>query len=556
MSPDIPLEILKWFFQFGTLGFLVGFMALYAIFRGWHYLKLLSGDSEKHKPVFDEASDLIRSEHWGNRYRVFLQKVLEKLTGFIGDHYRFPDELPEKPRLQFNDPSLEKLHNQDTLRRLLGVNPFTVESYQFCFLLALIYPIMSFTVSWVISGNGVFGSLEIMSSDMSLSVRLGSLVIWMAGIILIIWNSQTPIRKSTFNVVASVVIIVSIIAVFVITLNIIGIAFVGVTSLILSIGMLIADSSTRYGALTVTGSGVFAFVGKRTFSVSGIAAAIMALVFIGVVISSTALPRGMSTFLVLGGTLASGWLYEKNKLKKKLVLYWFFHGLVFLTASLVALNLIDNTNVVLVLLFYLILPLINAPLDWLSLGITRALLQSIRFNHHRFGRALVWSLVDLGLAVVALLLVSGVMVSVVSLANLLTIKPIVDLQNLFNSLNSLENWQNNLWIYFMLLSTLIPTAIHFALAGGALTLAVSNKQRRTILKDIETNDLSAKKAWMYVSLMPAFGFVLAPTLLLFSLYWVLHAHGAFLGNALLSWAELLATWIDPTLGQLPKLIGA
>ncbi|MGB1010503.1 MAG: hypothetical protein ACPGVP_12320 [Thiolinea sp.] len=55
---------------------------------------------------------------------------------------------------------------------------------------------------------------------------------------------------------------------------------------------------------------------------------------------------------------------------------------------------------------------------------------------------------------------------------------------------------------------------------------------------------------LYVSIMPAFGFVLAPTLLLYSLYWLLHTHGAWLGQNLLSWAIWLATLVDPTLGQV------
>ncbi|MGB1311683.1 MAG: hypothetical protein ACPG47_10740 [Leucothrix sp.] len=230
-------------------------------------------------------------------------------------------------------------------------------------------------------------------------------------------------------------------------------------------------------------------------------------------------------------------------------MYWFVYSLLFFTVSLAALVWIENVNAISLLLFYLILPLVNTPLDWLSLGITRALLQSIRFNQHRFTKAFIWGVLDLGLALIALLLVSGATVSVISMANVLAIKPIIDLQALFISLNNLDNWKDNLWIYFMLLSTLIPTAVHFALAGGALTLAVSNKKRAEILEDIETNNLSAKQAWIYVSVMPAFGFVLAPTALIYSLYYLLSTHGAWLGTWLLSWARMLATAIDPTLGH-------
>ncbi len=247
-----------------------------------------------------------------------------------------------------------------------------------------------------------------------------------------------------------------------------------------------------------------------------------------------------------------GKLYLKAIEKCELAAYWFIYTIVFLTASLISLQWLDNPIASTFLLFYLILPLVNTPLDWLSLGITRALLQSIRFNHHQAVKALLWGLLDLVIALCALFLVSGAVVGIVSIANPFAVMPIVDLRATFTSLGSPDNWRDNLWIYFMLLSTLVPTTIHFALAGGAVTLSVTQKRRMQILKGIESNDLRAKEAWLYVSIMPAVGFVLAPTLLFYGLYWVLHWHGTWLGQILLSWATLLATWIDPTLGHISQ----
>lgn len=516
MAPDIPLKIVEWFFQFGLIGFLLGMMALYAIFRGWHYYKLLSGEPEKHKAVFDEAKELIRTEHWGERYRQFLRKVLSKLTGVIGDSYRFPNELPEKPKLRADHPAIENLHKRDTLRQVFGVNPFTVESYQFCFLLALLYPVLSFMLGWVIGGSGTLGSLELLPDDASLWKRSGVILALVVGIAMAFWSRRLSGWKSLVTAAVAV-----------------AFAFAGDVAFAFTFAVAAAFTGTG------TGTVAFAFAFGLAFGLA-VGGAVGGAVGIGVGIGVT-----MLIFFKLD------LFYTKASKNRELVAYWFIYTLFFLTASLAALNWIENSNAVLMLLFYLILPLVNTPLDWLSLGITRALLQSIRFNQHRFGKALLWGFLDLALAIIALLLVSGATVGVVSLANLLAVKPIIDLQALFTSLGSLDNWRHNLWIYFMLLSTLVPTAIHFSLAGGAMTLAVSDKQRRAILKDIDTNDLSAKWAWIYVSVMPAVGFVLAPTLLLSGLYWLLHTHGAFLGQGLLAWANLLATAIDPTLGQLP-----
>ena len=535
MSPDIPLKIVEWFFLFDVLGVLVGLMLLYAIFLGWYYYKLLSGEPEKHTAIFDQAKQLIRSEHWGTRYRLFLHRILAKLTGVIGDYYRFPDK---KPVFRHGFPIETKIQDSDTLRRIFGVNPLTVESYQFCFLLALLYPIFGFLLGWSMGGSGTLNTMELLPAETPLLSRLVFFLTLSVSISLAVWSRKLTGWRFALAVAVAIAIAT------------VGTTFTGDT-------VSTAGTSAVAFVGAVAGAGSFAFAVPSAFPVPGAVALAFAVAFAfafaAAFAAAFAVAFPVAVALVFAFAFAVfisiAWLYGKAIQKKRLATYWYIYSLFFFTGSLAILVWVDNTAAVSLLLFYLILPLANTPLDWLSLGITRALLQSIRFNQHRFRKALVWGALDLGLALIALLLVSGVTVSVISLANLLAIKPIIDLQALFNSLASLDNWKDNLWIYFMLLSTLIPTAVHFSLVGGALTLSVSNKKRADILKDFETNDHSAKKAWIYVSLMPAFGFVLAPTLLLYGLYQLLHSFGASLGNSLLEWAKMLATAIDPTLGQ-------
>ncbi len=535
MSPDIPLKIVEWFFQFGIIGFLLGLMALFAIFRGWHFYKLLSGEPEKHKPVFDEAKALIRTEHWGSRYRAFLQKILSKLTGVIGDSYRFPDE---KPRYRSGSSDLEQLRQPDTLWRVLGVNPFTPESYQFCFLLAFLYPVLSFLLTWAAGGNGSLGSLDVLPTETPFWQRWGLILGLGVSVSLAIWGPRLSGWKSIVAFTFSVV-VAGVVAVAAGTGVVAGtVAIAGAFAFAFSFAFSFAGAVIVTGVVTVTVAVAVTFTGVVAFSsVIAIVASLPFYVWISIPV-----------------ILAFGlqWLYEKAIKKRELATYWLVYTVLFLAAGIISLVWIDGSGVAIILLFYLVLPLVNTPLDWLSLGITRALLQSIRFNHHRFGMAVLWSLVDLVIALFALFLVSGVIVSIVSITNLFAVTPIIDLEATFTSLSSLDNWKDNLWIYFMLLSTLVPTAVHFALAGGAVTLLVTQKRRIQILKDTESNDLRAKEAWLYVSIMPAVGFVLAPTLLFYGLYWVLHWHGAWLGQTLLSWATLLATWIDPTLGHISQ----
>ena len=518
MPPDIPLEIVKWLFQLGVVGFLIGLMVLYATFQGWHFSKLLSGDPEKHRPVFDEAKELIVSEHWGSRYRLFLKKALSKLTYIIGDQYRFPDELPDKPKLRAGDPAVRQLHQRHTLRRVFGVNPFTVESYQFCFTMAILYLLLSFMLGWVMGGFGVLGYLG-MTADTSFSYRLPIILVLIIGGLATFFVRGLSSKKRAF-----------------------------VLSLIIFITLILATNKNF--SFVFHGALVISLVIAISAAIAGNVAINLVLVIAIVIVMNISLSKFISIPLVIGLYFFLSELYKKAIEKRELAVFWFIYTLFFLTGGLSALYWIKDLNIAMFLLFGLILPLINTPLDWLSLGITLALLQSIRFGRHRFVKALLWGMLDLGLAIVSLLLVSGASVIVVSVANLLATIPFINLHNLFAILDNIQNWRDNIWVYFMLLWTLVPTAVHFALVGGALTLSVSSKRRKAILEDMDSNDLNAKKAWIYVSIMPAFGFALAPSLLISGLYWILHTHGALLGQTLLAWAMLLAELVDPTLGQV------
>jgi hypothetical protein len=54
-------------------------------------------------------------------------------------------------------------------------------------------------------------------------------------------------------------------------------------------------------------------------------------------------------------------------------------------------------------------------------------------------------------------------------------------------------------------------------------------------------------AWAYLTFTPVIGFILMPLGLLWSLWWLLNVNGGALGALLLSWAEGLAKWADPSM---------
>ena len=135
-----------------------------------------------------------------------------------------------------------------------------------------------------------------------------------------------------------------------------------------------------------------------------------------------------------------------------------------------------------ILLFLGVFPLLNAPLDWLSFGITRGLLRSIAGGGHGTVLTFLWAVADVLLALFFLLLVALVTWSGIYLMNQVAHwasgAVVVDLHQLLHQLRC-DGWRANLWIWLMLGSTLLPTAIHFLIASLAGFLALGKATAKT-----------------------------------------------------------------------------
>ena len=141
-------------------------------------------------------------------------------------------------------------------------------------------------------------------------------------------------------------------------------------------------------------------------------------------------------------------------------------------APSLALSLAPSLSLIVVFLF--LLPLANAPLDWLSIGLTRGLL--------RTGLALggTWritmiSLLDLALAAVLMLVLVALTVAMVAAANWAAVAgggvPILPIAPLLDALAA-DPWAAEFaWIWLMLFSTLLPSLLH--LFAGLASLAVT-----------------------------------------------------------------------------------
>ncbi len=166
-----------------------------------------------------------------------------------------------------------------------------------------------------------------------------------------------------------------------------------------------------------------------------------------------------------------------------------------------------------VLLFLGLLTLLNAPFDWASLGLTRALL--------RRGLELggwwpyLLALMDALLAGVIIALLALTMVVGVqafdSLAEHGGGKPVLQLTPLFDGLAAHPEAPEYWWIYALLLSTMIPSLVNLVIGGTALTRAAPGLPSLLLQKMPAGRSVPAfDRAWiaLVLTLQVAFGVIL------------------------------------------------
>jgi len=167
------------------------------------------------------------------------------------------------------------------------------------------------------------------------------------------------------------------------------------------------------------------------------------------------------------------------------------------------------------LLFLTLIPLLNAPLDWLSLGISRGLLGAIASRRHTGLTAFFWALLDFLLALFFLVLVSLVTVAGIALANRMAMEgggiEMVNLSTLLDGIAGKPADSGYYWVYLMVLTTLIPTLIHLLIASVALILhlghyAPISRWRNTLAAKLSTQDRDSRvKASIYLTAVITIG---------------------------------------------------
>jgi hypothetical protein len=120
-------------------------------------------------------------------------------------------------------------------------------------------------------------------------------------------------------------------------------------------------------------------------------------------------------------------------------------------------------------LFIGLLTLINAPFDWVSLGLTRALLR--RGLELGSWWPYFFALTDAALAAVIITFLAAAMVIGVQAFDAVTIhsggEPVLPLRELFDGVAAHPSEPEYWWLYALLISSMIPSMLNLAIGGGA-----------------------------------------------------------------------------------------
>jgi len=308
----------------------------------------------------------IESQHFETTYLSMLGHILYGIANSF---------THDKGRLEQND--IKKKWTS----WLFGVHPFTEGSYLLCLRLALIYPWLAFYFAWLLTGSGEFLGLLVLPSESSLIDRLAMLALF----ILVLWSFLKIVRSQSmaswkYLMIAIVVII--------------------------TIAIAVAFTIDGAGAFTVAGAGAGAVAVASAGASAGAGAAAFAVAFaFAVAVSGAFAGTNVGVAAVAGAiTAAVVSITIRNYCARphSIAGYWIILNLFYLLMSALIISLVlhqDITHKYLSLIvFIVILPFINAFVDWLSLGVTRGLLHAIHQGSHNSLIALLFVGFDVVLA--------------------------------------------------------------------------------------------------------------------------------------------------------------
>ena len=525
-------------------------------------------NAPKTDDAFKRVVGWLRQDNLGQLYLNALGWFMATLGDWIGDRHKLTQSYQDADR------------SKGFVYRIFGFNPFTSESYEKCLSLALIYPLLSFLVTWVMGATGQVGDISLFEHITTNGNNFQRWLIILAMILLMassVWSirhlksyKQLIFLSLMFLVFSALAKWVGIStgfaklylftwAVFLLAFlpiyiggwlaglllfrsnkhshrAIYAFAFIFAFAFSVAIGIIGGDTSPQVDslnasgllrnahvlssafviaisfALSVTFTFTFAFAVFVTYGVSLTVDSGLAIAY------DFAISAAVASFATISIREIQKWSAAKFGAEGR---FWLLYTLLVSVLSFAAVSVLTDKVYRFWILCLLLMPLVSAPLNWFSLGITRGLLQAVRSGKHTGIQALTWAILDLLWAVLFLLLITLMLLGVSEITNLMGTEDVVNVLEVLKGIGEGPAEPDNWWIYFMLLSTVLPTLIHFALAGAAATLWLPRNTRRWLVDGLEHDRHKNKLAMMYMLLTPIVGFILIPAGLLLSLWWLL-----------------------------------
>ncbi|MBN9559844.1 MAG: hypothetical protein J0H14_03825 [Alphaproteobacteria bacterium] len=197
-----------------------------------------------------------------------------------------------------------------------------------------------------------------------------------------------------------------------------------------------------------------------------------------------------------------------------------------------------------------IVPLVNVPFDWASIGFTRALLR--RGCDPRPPSPLLLGLADLAIGLVLLVLLALALIAALQLADAVLLcaggEPLAHVGALLDNIARDPRDPANYWAYATLFSTLIPSALNAAIGSMSLGAWLCPPLRhwaseQMALLDEPGRDGTRARLAAYLAAQVAFGVGL--TILALWLFWEALLEAPYVLPVALHLFQAFAAWLAP-----------
>lgn len=415
---------------------------------------------------------------WVNSVRNAIAPDREKGCLDLADHFRMLASSPSG-LAKYGDVLLGFLQ---TLDRTIGT-PFSRRSFNLSLVLAVIYPFLLTAIIWFVSGENVSGTNGLFDENFSFPVRM--IIVFGVGFILFyIVYISVYVTEEKRAVVSFVFMLASIVPgyfIFTVFERLQSTGGGGVLALMigfLAYFLYSEEEKKKYDRTIVSFFTIITF-------------AIVNGVISGVFYEYFDRNYFINLIVLLFSCYVSYWisvlLFKKVLNKESTILsnisvcvvVSFLTTLICLLSTFAYFHFLDVRGVTFfgysAIVFFVLVPVINAVFDWLSSGFTRYMFRvSLKIEHSRVSKLLrvCCSLVDLVAGVFLLIGLVFTLVFVLAVNNTSGLttgwRAFVDLFGILKQMEK-DPWQwDYVWVHVMIFSTLLPTAIHAMICATSL----------------------------------------------------------------------------------------